>query len=166
MARTHARSHWFLSWELKTRAHCESMFTRARNYSTCWIFWAHGTRDKNRRTWHRTLEETAYANSHEWRSAQLIALVCAGLQLGNSFGGQFTSSTQLIKPNYLFILPHRRNTIGFSLELTPLYSKYWRFDESTHRKKNNNKNDNIKKASLYIRNSIKLLLINNNVIEK
>ena len=55
------------------------MFTRARNYSTCWIFWAHGTRDKNRRTWHRTLEETAYANSHEWRSAQLIALVCAGL---------------------------------------------------------------------------------------
>ena len=81
------------------------------------------------------------------------------------YGGQFTLSTQLIKPNYLFILPHRRNTT-VSLELTPFIQNIDVFDESSYRKKNNNKNDNIKKASLYIRNSIKLLLIDNNVIEK
>ena len=39
---------------------------------------ADGTSDENRRTRHRALEESAYANSHEWRSAQLIAQVCAG----------------------------------------------------------------------------------------
>ena len=27
---------------------------------------------------HRTLEETSYANSHDWRLAQLITLACAG----------------------------------------------------------------------------------------
>ena len=37
----------------------------------------HSASEENRTTGQRTLEETAYANSHECRSAELIAQVCA-----------------------------------------------------------------------------------------
>jgi hypothetical protein len=55
-------------------------FNHDWNYSTCWILGADGTRGWNRSKRHRTLGELAYANSNEWRSAQLIAPVCAGLK--------------------------------------------------------------------------------------
>ena len=62
-----------------TPVHLEEMFIRAQKYSTCWIFGADGTSDQIRSKQHRTLEELAYANSHDWLLAQLIALVCAEL---------------------------------------------------------------------------------------
>ena len=57
------------------------MFVQDQNYSTCWIFSRDGTNDQIRSKRPRTLEEFAYANCHEWPLAQLIALVCAGLNI-------------------------------------------------------------------------------------
>ena len=57
----------------------EELFTRAKNYQACWIFGVDGTRGENRKEFQRTPEESAYAKRHEWRSAQLIAPVCARL---------------------------------------------------------------------------------------
>ena len=39
------------------------------------------------------------------------------------YGGQFTLSTPLIKPNFCILLPHRRSST-VSLETTPSYFRY------------------------------------------
>ena len=69
-----------ISWaDSFASAHLEEMFTRAQNYSTCWIFGADGTRDEMHWKRHRTLAFSPYGIVHEWSFAKQIALVCAGL---------------------------------------------------------------------------------------
>ena len=69
-----------ISWaDSFASAHLEEMFTRAQNYSTCWIFGADGTRDEMHWKRHRTLAFSPYGIVHERSFAKQIALVCAGL---------------------------------------------------------------------------------------
>ena len=57
----------------------------------------------------------------KFRALALCHSICRGADIRNEtsaletiYGGQFTSSTQLIKPNYLVILPLRRSTTVFT----------------------------------------------------
>ena len=53
-------------------------FTCEGSCSTCWISCANTSSAENCTTGHRKLEETAYAHSHKYSSAELTAQVCAG----------------------------------------------------------------------------------------
>ena len=53
------------------------MFTREGNYATFWISCANSSSEETRTKSHRTLEATAYANSHNCCSAELTTEVCA-----------------------------------------------------------------------------------------
>jgi hypothetical protein len=61
-------------------AYLEKIFTRAKNYSTCWIFGFDDMSEEKLSKRHRALGEFVYTSRHEWNPAKHIALECAGPQ--------------------------------------------------------------------------------------